>query len=172
VKVRARTSSLAAVLVAVAGCGGGDADTTLDADGYSFTYPGQWDELEPPDYSAQTRRPVSLVGLGPGEAANFLTVAVYELPSPVTESNIDQTSDATAEQLQQGFQQSDGRITAGPTQATIGGLPAFRIEGSLMSTAGRPIQSPLIFMFDGRTEYFLNCQFTRENAEEMKRDCE
>jgi hypothetical protein len=26
--------------------------------------------------------------------------------------------------------------------------------------------------FDEGTEYFLNCQFTREGAEEMKRGCE
>jgi hypothetical protein len=43
---------------------------------------------------------------------------------------------------------------------------------SLRSSDGQPLQSRMIFVFDGTTEYFLNCQFTRERAEEIKRGCE
>ena len=30
----------------------------------------------------------------------------------------------------------------------------------------------MTFAFDGRTEYFLDCEFTPERADEMKQGCE
>jgi hypothetical protein len=55
---------------------------------------------------------------------------------------------------------------------TIDGLPGLRFEASGLDPEGVRVQSRLIFVFDGRTVYALNCQFTPETAEEMKRGCE
>jgi hypothetical protein len=54
---------------------------------------------------------------------------------------------------------------------TVGGLPGRSFEGSLVSSNGVHVQARLTFAFDGRTEYLLNCEFTPEGAEEMKRGC-
>ena len=41
-----------------------------------------------------------------------------------------------------------------------------------MNSDGVPVQTWLTYAFDGRTQYVLDCEFTPERAEEMKRGCE
>jgi hypothetical protein len=174
VQVTVLTFALAAFLAATPGCGGGNGagDKTYEGDGYSFTYPGEWDEGETGEGSAQAGQAISSVAFAPGEGADLLNVEVYRVGVSVTEANIDQLSGELAHQVDELLQQADGRLTGGPIRVTLGGLPGFRFDGSLVSVDGVRVQSRLIFVFDGGTEYFLNCQFTPESAAEMKRGCD
>lgn len=60
----------------------------------------------------------------------------------------------------------------GPTSVTIDGLPGLSWEGSLVNVDGVTVQSRFTSLWDGSTEYWMNCQFTPEHAEEMKRGCD
>jgi hypothetical protein len=52
------------------------------------------------------------------------------------------------------------------------GCQAYAFEASALATEGVRVQSRLVVVFDGTTEYALNCQFTPEAAEEMKQGCD
>jgi hypothetical protein len=142
-------------------------------DGYSFTYPGEWFEGEQQGESAaQAGEPVSVATFGPSEGANALSVQVYRINLSITGENIDELSGSLADEIGELLRQADGRVTSGPTRVTVGGLPGLRFEGSLVNAKGIPVQAWLTLAFDGRTEYVLDCEFTPEPAEEMKRGCD
>lgn len=166
------TTLLAASLVAFAGCGGGGGDKTFEGDGYSFTYPGEWKEREGGEAAAEVGEPVSEAFFGPSEGPDGLTVQVFRVNLSITEGNIDELSGDIAEFIGELFRQGDGRVTSGPTPVTLGGLPGRAFEGSFINKGGTRVQTRLTLAFDGRTEYFLSCEFTPEGAEEMKRGCE
>jgi hypothetical protein len=168
------------VCVALAACGGdgndggagGGGDKTFQGDGYSFTYPGDWDELEGGEPSGQVGEPVSRALFGPSAGSDAMEIEVYRLNLSVTEDNLDELSGEIARVAEELFRQADGEIASGPTRVTVGGLPGFSFEGSAVDSLGVRVQAWLTFAFDRRTEYFVDCEFTPEGAEEMKQGCD
>jgi hypothetical protein len=73
--------------------------------------------------------------------------------------------------VQQLAEQMGGTVRAGPEEISVAGKPGlwFRVTGT---SDGTPIESRLVFVFDGTTEYELNCQHTAEKTEEIERGCE
>jgi hypothetical protein len=161
----------AAGLLAVGCGGGGEGDKTFEGDGFSFTYPGDWIEFEPSESSASVGEPVSTVSLGPSEGPNGLQLNVYGLEASVTESNVEAVAAEVADVLGQVFRQAGGSMTAEPVRVTVGGLPGYSAEGTAVDPDGVRVESQVTLLFDGTTEYFLNCQFTPEHAEETKQGC-
>jgi hypothetical protein len=164
---------LTAAFVASAGCGGdgsGDEDKTFEGDGYSFTYPGNWDEGEV-EARAQSGNTVSSVAFGPSRDS-LVNVEVYRLDVAITEENIDEATDELADVIAQTFEQAGGGVTAGPTRTTVDGLPALRFEASALTPDDERVQSRGTLVFDGSTEYYVNCQFTPDRAEEMNSGCD
>jgi hypothetical protein len=149
-------------------CGGAESEKTFAGEGYAFTYPGGWEQVQS-KIGVRQGSSSSSVTLAPGNGSDGLLVEVYRVPDPVTKRNIKRVSATVAEQAEQGFE--DGRVVAGPTVGTVADRPAFRLELSF-TDGSQPLHSQMIFLFEGTTEYFLNCQFTQERAEEMKRVCE
>jgi len=177
--VRVRRISYAAKLCAVIGvasvtligCGGGDAEKTFAGEGYAFLYPGEWRELDSKG-GFQQGRLLSTVTLGPGKGSNnALIVSVYRVADFVTEQNVQQMSDVAAHDVETSKTFSDVRIVAGPTVGRIRGLPGFVFEISF-TARGQPLHNQMAFLFEGMTEYFFNCQWTQEGADEMKQDCQ
>jgi hypothetical protein len=154
------------------GAAGGGGDKTFEGDGYSFTYPGEWDELEGEARFSQPGQQTTSVYFGPTEGANVLGLDAGRVGVSITEANVDEITDQFAAELDQVFRQAQGRITEGPTRLTVGGLPALRFEGSALNPDDVRVLSQVTAVFDGVTQYFLNCQFTPERAEEMQRGCE
>jgi hypothetical protein len=163
--------ALAAVGLLAVGCGGGGGDKTFEGEGYSFTYPGKWHQVEGGG-AAEIGDRVSSVTLAPSEGASGLTVNVYRLKVPVTESNIETFAPETASVTAQIFRQSGGRTTAGPKRVSAAGLPGFSAEGMAVTPKGVHVQSLVTLLFDGTKEYFLNCQFTPDQAEETRKGCD
>jgi hypothetical protein len=170
------------VCLALAACGGdGDdggarsGDKTFEGDGYSLTYPEEWIEMEAGEPAGQTGddEPLSDAMFGPQAEGsdNHMNVLVFPLNLAVTEANLDEVSDEFARLVGEALRQADGEVTSGPTRVTVGGLPGLSFDGSLVNSNGVHVQTWSTFGFDGRTEYFLNCEFRPERAEEMKRGC-
>ena len=161
-------------LFSSAGCGGGG-DETFDGDGYSFTYPGDWNEIVGVESAASGPEGLGPSNFfGPGSTAeNSLHVAVTEDIPRVTDANLDDAKAQVAQQLAQTAEQAGAEMSE-PTDTTFAGLPGFRAEasGRISVTTGERFRSELIVAFDETAIYFLNCQFTPEGAEEMKRGCD
>jgi hypothetical protein len=149
---------------------------TLEGEGYSFTYPDGWVNLGAPqgepgaqsgDYSV-----LSDVTVAPDRRPElgYVSLEVTRTNLSLTEGNIDQYSGQLADLVRGLLRQLDGQITSGPTRETVGGLPAIAFEGSYV-THGTPVQARLAFAWDGRTEYYFDCEFTPARAEEIRQGC-
>ena len=93
-----------------------------------------------------------------------LSVQVYRTNVPITEGNIGQAEDEFRDLGRELFRQADGRMTSAPTRVTVGGLPGVRFEGTLVNLDGIRVVAWITVAFDGRTEYFWDCEFTPEQT--------
>jgi hypothetical protein len=171
--VKVRTSAVALVCLALAACGGGGGgDKTFEGDGFSFTYPEDWEQREVGGGAAEVGNSISSFTFAPSRGANGLTVEVYRLRFGVTEDNIESVEGEVAAVTEEIFRQAGGRVTDGPTRVTIAGHPGYSATGTGMTPQGARVESRVNLLFDGETEYFLNCQYTPSGAEEMKQGCD
>jgi hypothetical protein len=140
-------------------------DDIFEGDGYSFSYPEEWEEREL-EVRLQEGDPLSSRALGPEEGANLLSIQSFRFPFSVNESNIDEGAVELGVVWSEAFQQANGTLTAGPTRVTVGGLPGYSFEGSAVIQDGLRAQERVVTVWDGTTEYVLNCQFAPERADE------
>lgn len=162
---------LALILVFLAAaCGGSETagpDRTFQGDGYSFNYPGDWEEREsdPEPGSAD-------VVIAPEPGVTGISVGVFESPQEVTAENIDDLMDEIRTGAEQFFRDS----VAGTTiegdleQVTIAGLPAVTFEGT--TTEGQGIRTREAWIFDGLTFYAVNCSSATGNEDSVDAACD
>lgn len=68
------------------------------------------------------------------------------------------------------FEQGTGQPGDGE-ETEIGGLPALEYESA--PTKGRPgEEARLLVIFDGDTEYTINCQSTEKRREDIEKACD
>ncbi len=170
------------LLFVVAGCARGDNEEAPDGgaagsatysdNGVTFEYPGDWEEF-PAEASATSTgsNEVWSTTVGP-DKTNLVNVTAYRLNIDVTEENLD-TIEAELDQVIQGVvAQAGGTITDGPTAGEVAGLPAYTYTWQNVDVDGEPKDSEAYFLFDGDTEYFFNCQFSDEVADEVRAGCD
>jgi PsbP-like protein len=159
---------LIAATVVLSGCD--DPDQTFEGHGISFTYPGGWNEAEETStaVSSGTQRWSESFGI---DGNNFVSLTEYEVNIEVGEENISELEQEIGETIEQLTQQAGGNVDEGPSEVTMGGLPGFRFELSGVEAEGGTVASSILLVFDGTTEYFLNCQFTDEHQEEIDEGC-
>jgi uncharacterized RDD family membrane protein YckC len=142
-------------------------DGTYRGHGVSFDYPAGWQEL--PKFQAggdeQWSAAVAAADL------DLVVVAAYAPYGPVTAENLNTAKSDFEGRVQQAAEQTGGTVLAGPEEITVAGKPGlwFRLTGT---HDGTPYESRLVFVFDGTTEYAINCQHTAENADEIERGCD
>jgi hypothetical protein len=141
---------------------------TYRAHGVSFDYPAGWVEENLPA-SASGR----LWGakFGPGTGADLIAVEVHRLRIPLGAGNLAEASFQVEPVVRRFFAQEGGAMQAGPQQITVGGLPGLQFQGTGTQHHGAVSGNTLLFVFNGTTEYIINCQHTRANAGEMQRAC-
>jgi hypothetical protein len=156
----------------LAACGGGDDDSgggeeTFDREEFPFTfsYPEGFEVTEDVtvDQALGSQADETLaVGL---DQDNILLVQSFTLNIPIDESNLDlakQEIDALAQQVAPGAESQETEVA---------GLPAVELEGIEVPTV-EDGESKLTAIFDGEQEYFLNCQSTPEQREEIEEACD
>jgi hypothetical protein len=154
---------LGSLVAGAAACGGGngnasgDGDKTFEGDGYSLTYPAEWEEYEPDEVPPEV---VFTTVFAPPTGESALIFEISDGGSPVTADNIDEAEEDLAGAIQES--------TEGPIQLTMAGLPALRIVAHPRSDLTRRITTA----FDGATIYIFDCAFTPDQAEEMQRGCD
>jgi hypothetical protein len=144
---------------------------TYHGNGVSFDYPAGWEE--------GTRGTAAETGDADEvwevafvlDSASVVSVTAYRMNMPVTAENLDAAKAEVDESVRELFEQEGGTVQAGPEEITVAGMPGlrFRATGTL---GGTSFESTLVFIFDGATEYYLNCQATAGWAEEIERGCE
>jgi hypothetical protein len=168
---RTRLAALCLVLItATAACGGGggggDGTETFEEEGFALTfeYPSSLEETSDVSYSSTAggaAEDARALGL---DDRNAIIVSRYGLNVAVTAENVDQVK-PEADDLISGLA---GTELSGK-QVEISGLPGFEYEFDLEDPPeGR---SRLFMLFDGKTEYTLNCQSTPDKRDELQAAC-
>nr|MBA2257090.1 hypothetical protein [Thermoleophilaceae bacterium] len=166
------TRTLPALLAAaalVAGCGGGDEESsssepaavqagaetneTFSEEGFdiTFEYPEDLEVLEDVQFSRSAgveAGATTAVGL---DGTNLVAVQRFDLDVEVSDQNF-ATVKSEADQV---FSQAAGDQVSGE-ETEVAGLPA--LEYDLTVDEAEDIQTRAVAVFDGNTEYLLNCQ--------------
>ena len=165
-----RSIPLLAVLimtfVLATGCGGGG-DKTFEESGFdlTFKYPDSFNEASnitvasEAGGSATDRKGVAL------DKDNLLLVTKFKLNTTVTEANVSRIK-PEADQV---MSQVSGTDVSGE-RVTVGGIPGFEYNFGLSKPANG--RSRFVMLFDGSTEYTLNCQSTPEKRDEVEEACQ
>lgn len=136
---------------------------TYTGDGYSFSYPSEWQQGSTaggnPDLFT------SYVAFGPGPPNERDGIEVKSVDPLFSLEDIeDAWSDAPG-----GYEE----LTDGPTRVTVDGLPAVRAEAKYTEPeTGDEYAGMLVMVFDERMSHLLECQFGRERREEIAPGCE
>ncbi len=167
---RTTLAALAICLVAAAGCGGGDGDTgsaTFEEDDFAITFehPASFEEID--DVSiASTAGAASRADAARGlDNQNLILVSRYDLRIAVDEENLDQVKAELDSVLTQAAKQEVSGM-----RVEFGGLPGYEYTFDLDTEP--PVQSRFVVLFDGNTEYTLNCQSTAESQDEVEEACQ
>jgi hypothetical protein len=151
--------ALALIGFLVAGAGG---DKTFDEPRFniSFDYPSGFTRRDVPEGNSDEKISLAI------DNNNGIAVSKYEQETRVTEANI-------------GFAQSllDGvvrQLSSDPSpeakRVTIAGLPGFEYEFPIKTLPG--VRSRSIFLFQGRDEYQINCQFQSDERQRVMEACD
>ena len=164
---------LAGSVVYVAASDQDEGAQTYRGNGVSFDYPAGWEEGTT-ETIAETGNADELweVAFVFDSRESLVTVDAARMNMPVTAENLDAVK-PEFEKLVRGFfeQQLGGTVQSGPEEITVAGRPGLRFRGT-GTLEGTPIESTFVSVFDGTTQYTLNCQHTPEWAEEIERGCE
>jgi hypothetical protein len=162
-----RALLLAVAASAATACGGGGGgDRTFDADGIgvTFEYPRAFHRIENITFGqsagAQTaaRAGVAL------DRVNAIIVSRYDLKVPIDKGNLPRYKgevDSVVGELA-------GKRVSG-RRVEYGGLPGYEYRIAVRSPAQG--QSRMAILFDGKTEYLLNCQSTPAERERVEAGC-
>jgi len=180
------TRTLPALLAAaalVAGCGGGDEESsssepaavqagaetneTFSEEGFdiTFEYPEDFEVLEDVQFSRSAGVEAgATTGVGL-DGTNLLAVQRFDLNMEVSDQNF-ATVKSEADQV---FSQAAGEQVTGE-EIEVAGLPA--LEYAVTVDEAEDVQTRAVAVFDGNTEYLLNCQSGADQRELILAACD
>lgn len=149
----------------------GEASTTYRAHGVAFQYPAGWQDRTP---NASGNRPSDMLWTAvlSIDQTNGTVVSAYRVPTSVSAENLDAVMAENTRYFQETFESAGGSMGAGPEKVTVTGLPSLRYQGHFLTEDGTRVESTIVQAFDGTTEYFFSCEYTRVHAAEMAQGCE
>lgn len=163
-----RPALLLILVVVAAGCGSDEPpgpDKTFQGDGYSFSYPGNWEERQP-DPGADSAD----VQIAPEPGGAGISVGTFEVSEAITEANIDAHGDELIAAAA-AFIESTGAGVASPegdvVGSTVAGLPGVEFEGSSAEAETR-----VAWFFDGTTTYAVVCRWPSDYGADVDAACE
>jgi uncharacterized RDD family membrane protein YckC len=145
------------------------ASQDCQAHGISFEHPPGWHQ-EPVRTRAGGGNLLCQTGLFIGPS-DVVLIDAHPLTRPVTARYLATITPLLTRAVRHLFAQIGGVLQAGPRKVTIGGLPGVEFRGTGRSFNGTRIHSTVVFAYHGRTEYFVNCQYTSQHATQVQRGC-
>jgi hypothetical protein len=146
---------------------------TFDDHGVSFKIPDGWRKGGKASYGTQTGGELWSEGFGRHSGHDMVIISAYATKVAITKGNSDRYADAVASAIKGLFAAAGGTISSGPTSTILGGMAGYRFEGSLPMNAGDSLASDLALVWNGHTEYYINCQHVvgGSNSADVARGC-
>lgn len=173
---------------------------TFSREGYSFSHPPDWEWAgESPSGGSAGASSVSLVMLAPGTDSESLEIEpellrvevsrvpplidnaqwdegvdpqehldeVADVPRRVTAENLDEFADWRVPEFMEAYE----NVREGPFATTVDGLPALYLVVEGTNGNGDEIVSQSVLVFDGETEYMIDCEYSPAKEDEMRPGC-
>ena len=151
------------------GGGGPKTDTeTFEAEGIgiTFEYPPEMEQASDLTVDQSVGAQAKAEGGVGYDTRNVIFVQRFDLERSIGKEELG----AIKPQVDSLFEQGTGKPGDGE-ETEIGGLPALEYESA--PTKGRPgEQARLLVLFDGDTEYTINCQSDEERREDIEEACD
>jgi hypothetical protein len=170
---------LALLALGLAACGsdsGGSSDSTtasassastFDEDGFgiTFEYPSDWDLEDDVSIDSELGSSADAIKAVGIDDSNGIIIESYTLNQAVTADNIGDAKSELDNLIKQVAPDATG--TTGET----GGFPSVTFEDVPLTTPTDG-QSTLVAVFDGESEYLINCQSTPDHRDEVEAACD
>ena len=187
-RIAAAFAATAAALVTMA-ARADDLPGAYTGHGVAFSYPAGWLHM-PGEFDYQVSHPIWQEFFGPQPAAptdptqpapapdalqrDIVAVASYRTNVAITKKNLARYKRSIQIAILQLTLQSHGAILSGPTRVTMGGLPGYRFQVTATVDDNAIVESRLVLVFRGKTEYYLNCQHLQAGplATEIESGCD
>ena len=189
-RIAAAFAATAAALVTMA-ARADDLPGAYAGHGVAFSYPAAW--LHMPgqfDYQAgaplwqeffgpQPTQPAPTDPTQPTQPAqtmqrDLVAIASYKTNVSITKKNLGRYKTSIQVAILRLAMQSGGAVLSGPKRVTMGGLPGYRFQVTATVDGNTIVESRLVLVFRGKTEYFLNCQHLQNGplATEIESGCD
>jgi hypothetical protein len=181
---------IAAVLAAAVVAGGvataraDDVPGSFAGHGVKFAYPSTWVEI-PATFTTQigsalwVESVAPLTATQPNEVSatptrDLVAVASYRTRVSITKKTLARYRTLIRMAVLQLALQAHGSVLSGPQRLTMGGLAGYRFEITATLPDSTVVQSRLVFAFNKRIEYFLNCQHVQDGplSDEIDAGCD
>jgi hypothetical protein len=171
----------AAALVAALAVAGGVASARADdvpgsfaGHGVKFTYPSSWSHI-PASFVTQIGSALWTESFAPVQAPDssqpsqpkakdLVVVASYHTNVSITKKTLPRYRRLIQAAVTQLAAQAGGTVVGGSQRSAIGKFAGYRFVVTATLPDGTLVQSRLMFAFNKRTEYFLNCQHVQNGT--------
>jgi hypothetical protein len=158
----------------LAGCGTSN-EKSYEEHGISFHYPKSWKRARFSGLSAKNASGVWTEAFKPRSSskADMVFITEYRTPVAITKQNRLSFSEDVASSVASVAKKAEGSLLAGPTLVSMGGLPGYGFHISATTVSGLSSESRILLVWNGKTEYYLNCQHQvgGKFANEIERGC-
>jgi hypothetical protein len=147
---------------------------TYEGHGISFHYPKSWERAKFAGLSAKNASGVWTVAFKPSSSkADMVFLTEYRTPVAITKQNRATYSEDVASSVASVAEQAGGSLLAGPALVSMDGLPGYGFRISATTVSGLSSESRVLLVWNGKTEYYLNCQHVVNGkfATEIERGC-
>ena len=169
--------ALALAVSACTGCSaiGSKKSGTFHGHGISFRYPKNWAKATSTGVSSQDRSAAWTEAFSPPSSSKADAVFISESKTPVaiTRPKLAAYASDIANTVSQLAKRAGGSLLAGPKLVSMGGLPGYSFRISAKTSGGVDSESRILMIWNGTTEYLLNCQHQTggKAVAEIERGC-
>lgn len=161
---------IAVLALALAACGGADDGVRFGEEGapFTFSYPANLQKV-----FADTGReikgldPAYRVAIGTDET-NVVVAATYDLPQDTAKVKPERLAIAV-ERAARALVRAQGGSPPEKSETTLGDLPATQFQ---FTAPRRGLTTRLIYAFEGKTQYFVRCQWDEDGTETIPAACD
>lgn len=142
----------------------------MTANGVTYKYPSSWQPQDGLTTGAQQGNRVWQQAVGT-DSTNLAILSQYDLGQEVTAENVEQLQADVTTTLEGLATQAGGKTTSPVTLETTAGYPGFTQTLTVQRPTGEQVDSTIWLFFNGKTEYFLNCQYVSAQQTETLAGC-
>src|ERR1022692_672773 len=148
---------------------GADGAHTYRGHGVSFSYPAGW-QSESASSSDGGGTRLWQTAFDSATGTGLVWIGAYEMDSAVVAGNLGLAAPQVTRQVRSRAEHGGGTVQAGPRQIKVDGLPSLRSRVTGLSD-GTPVETTLVVIFDGTTEYTVACSYFHSGAAEAQAAC-